>query len=48
MIYLMLQIKFLREIYLAMINIDNMNNSEPYNTFRKYYEEAKKKRTKDH
>ena len=46
MIYLMLQIKFLREIYLAMINIDNMNNSEPYNTFRKYYEEAKKKEQK--
>ena len=34
--------KVLPEIYLAMINIDKMIVAEPYNLFRKYYEEAKK------
>ena len=29
-----------------MINIDKMNVAEPYNMFRKYYEEAKKKEQK--
>ena len=42
----MLKIKFLREIYLVMINIDKMNITEPYNIFRKYYEEAKNKEQK--
>ena len=42
----MLQIKFLRETYLVMINIDKMIISEPYNIFRKYYEEAKNKEQK--
>ena len=42
----MLQIKFLRETYLVMINIDKMNIAEPYNIFRKYYEEAKNKEQK--
>jgi len=42
----MLWIKFLPEIYLAMINIDKMIVAEPYNLFRKYYEEAKKKEQK--
>ena len=46
MICLMLKIKFLQEIYLAMINIDKMDVSEPYNIFRKYYEEAQKKEQK--
>ena len=42
----MLKIKFLQEIYLVMINIDKMIISEPYNIFRKYYEEAKNKEQK--
>ena len=42
----MLLIKFLQETYLVMINIDKMIISEPYNIFRKYYEEAKNKEQK--
>ena len=29
-----------------MINLDKMDISEPYDTFRKYYEEARKKEQK--
>ena len=29
-----------------MINVDKMDVSEPYNIFRKYYEEARKKEQK--
>ena len=46
MICLILLIKFLPEIYLAMINVDKMDVSAPYDTFKKYYEEAKKKEQK--
>ena len=46
MICLMLQIKFLLGIYLDMINVDKMDVSEPYDIFRKYYEEARKKEQK--
>ena len=42
----MLKIKFLQEIYLVMINIDKMSITEPYNMFRKYYEEARNKEQK--
>ena len=42
----MLKIKFLQEIYLVMINIDKMSITEPYNMFRKYYEEARDKEQK--
>jgi len=42
----MLYIKFLLGIYLVMINVDKMDVSEPYNIFRKYYEEARKKEQK--
>ena len=46
MICLMLWIKSFLVIYSVMINLDNMYVSEPYDIFRKYYEEARKKEQK--
>ena len=42
----MLWIKSFLVIYSVMINLDNMYVSEPYDIFRKYYEEARKKEQK--
>ena len=36
----MLQIKFLQEIYLVMIDIKDLNNSKPYNLFSNFYKVA--------
>ena len=46
MICLMLWIKSFLGIYSVMINLDKMDVSEPYDIFRKYYEEARKKEQK--
>ena len=42
----MLWIKSFLGIYSVMINLDKMDVSEPYDIFRKYYEEARKKEQK--